>query len=260
MVAGWRKVLPDESAWRPRRGMTASERAAEQDEAAGGRENRRVVTSSGRRVLASVYLRLPPRSRRVYAYLRWSEGRKTRERYICQVTGADRASNLAEAWAEVSRKGLTDARHGERKAKRESWAVSPTIRTIMRANRSRDTRPEMALRSAVHALGLRYRVNRRPVPGIRRTADLVFAGPKIAVFVDGCFWHGCAEHYRPATLNSEFWSKKIEGNRRRDAETDQLLTEAGWTVIRVWEHENVQQAAARVAEVVLSSRSAKASE
>lgn len=246
-----------ESAWRARKGMTASQRTVEQDEAAGGRENRRMITSSGRHVLASVYLRLPPKSRRVYAYLRWPEGRKTQERYIGQVTAEDRAGNLAQAWAEVSRKGLMGPKL--RSSKRESWASSPTVRKVMRANRPRDTRPEIAIRSAVHALGLRYRVNRRPVPGLRRTADLVFAGPKVAVFVDGCFWHGCAEHYRPSTRNAKFWSTKVNNNRKRDAETDRRLTEAGWTVVRVWEHENVQEAAARVAKIVLSSHRAKVS-
>jgi DNA mismatch endonuclease (patch repair protein) len=92
------------------------------------------------------------------------------------------------------------------------------------------------------------------VAGLRRTADLVFAGAKVAVFLDGCFWHGCAEHYRPSTRNSEFWSSKMEGNRERDAQTDERLAVAGWRVIRVWEHEDPQQAAARVAQAVLALR------
>ncbi|MGH3735913.1 MAG: very short patch repair endonuclease [Micromonosporaceae bacterium] len=135
-----------------------------------------------------------------------------------------------------------------------SWASSPATRSVMRGNRSRDTQPELALRSAVHALGLRYRVGVRPVPEIRRTADLVFARPKVAVFLDGCFWHGCADHHRPATRNSDFWSKKINANRTRDAETDKLLADAGWTVIRIWEHEQPQDAARRVADAVIASR------
>lgn len=132
----------------------------------------------------------------------------------------------------------------------ESWATSPAVRAVMAANKGRDTRPEKALRSAVHALGLRYRVGIRPVPGIRRTADLVFTRVRIAVFVDGCFWHGCAEHYRPARRNSEFWSTKIDGNRARDAETDALLAAAGWRVVRLWEHEDPAVAAVRVAAAV----------
>ena len=97
----------------------------------------------------------------------------------------------------------------------------------MQGNRGRDTRPEMALRSAVHALGLRYRVGIRPIKGVRRTADLVFSRAKVAVFLDGCFWHGCPEHHRPATgKTAAFWSKKIADNKERDADTDQKLREA----------------------------------
>jgi DNA mismatch endonuclease (patch repair protein) len=108
----------------------------------------------------------------------------------------------------------------------------------MRANRGRDTQPELALRSAVHALGLRYRVNIRPIKEVRRTADLVFTRAKVAVFLDGCFWHGCPEHHRPAKgSTASFWNDKIAGNRRRDLDTDHRLQAAGWEVVRVWEHE-----------------------
>jgi DNA mismatch endonuclease (patch repair protein) len=124
------------------------------------------------------------------------------------------------------------------------------VRAVMRANKGRDTRPERAVRSAVHALGLRYRVGVRPVPGVRRTADLVFTRAKVAVFVDGCFWHGCPEHYRPAKRNTEFWAAKIDGNIARDADTDARLKLAGWRVIRVWEHEQPSIAAARIKAVV----------
>lgn len=116
----------------------------------------------------------------------------------------------------------------------------------MRANRSRDTRPELALRRAVHALGLRYRVAARPLPKIRRTADLVFSRAQIAVFLDGCFWHGCPEHHTKAVRNGQYWAEKIERNKARDSDTDQQLKEAGWTVLRIWEHEDLQEAALRV--------------
>ncbi|RKN46353.1 very short patch repair endonuclease [Micromonospora endolithica] len=253
MATQWRDAPPIESAWRPLKGITASERAEEQDVAAGGREKRLLLAASGRSVLASIYLRLPPKSRRVYAYLRWPEGRKTRERYVCQVSHESREENLAEAWRRALSTGLDSPRQPKKVA--QSWASSPAVRSVMRANRSRDTRPELALRSAVHALGLRYRVDRQPLAGLRRKADLVFAGPRVAVFVDGCFWHGCPEHYRPSTRNSEFWSSKVEGNRQRDAETDHRLTTAGWRVIRIWEHEDTQLAAERVAQAVLAIRS-----
>lgn len=127
----------------------------------------------------------------------------------------------------------------------------------MRSNRSRDTRPEMALRRAVHALGLRYRVATRPLPKVRRTADLVFPGPRVAVFLDGCFWHGCPEHHRLPTANSDYWSAKVTRNQARDAEVDALLAEAGWHVIRVWEHEDPQDAARRIAAVVRARRAAR---
>ncbi|HLW80183.1 MAG TPA: very short patch repair endonuclease [Terriglobia bacterium] len=138
----------------------------------------------------------------------------------------------------------------------ESWASSRASRAVMRANPGRDTRPELALRSAVHALGLRYRVNVRPIADVPRTADLVFTKAKVAVFLDGCFWHGCANHYRPAKgTTAEFWNDKIAGNRRRDADTDERLRGAGWDVVRVWEHEDPADAASRIAGRVKNRRS-----
>lgn len=120
----------------------------------------------------------------------------------------------------------------------------------MKSNKSRDTKPELALRSAVHALGLRYRVAAKPLTGVRRTADLVFPRAKVAVFLDGCFWHGCPEHHTVASANAKFWAEKVEGNRTRDRDTDRRLAEAGWDVVRVWEHEDPQVAARHVEEVV----------
>src|SRR4051812_2989423 len=107
----------------------------------------------------------------------------------------------------------------------------------MRSNKGRDTKPEVALRSAVHALGLRYRVGTRPLKEVRRTADLVFARTKVAVFLDGCFWHGCPEHHTVAVTNARFWADKVEQNRQRDRDTDMRLRDAGWESLRVWEHE-----------------------
>jgi DNA mismatch endonuclease (patch repair protein) len=124
----------------------------------------------------------------------------------------------------------------------------------MQANKGRDTKPELALRRSVHALGLRYRVSLRPLTPIRRTADLVFTKAKVAVFLDGCFWHGCPQHHTKARTNAEYWAEKVTRNRERDAETDRLLGEAGWRVIRVWEHEDPLQAAIRIAETVRSRR------
>lgn len=120
----------------------------------------------------------------------------------------------------------------------------------MQANKGRDTKPEMALRSAVHALGLRYRVSIQPLKGVRRTADLVFPRARVAVFLDGCFWHGCPDHHTVAATNANYWSDKVTQNRVRDGDTDQRLNEAGWVSLRIWEHEDPHEAAVRVSEVV----------
>ena len=127
-----------------------------------------------------------------------------------------------------------------------SWASSPGVRASMRSNKGRDTKPELALRSAVHALGLRYRVDARPLKDVRRTADLLFSRARVAVFLDGCFWHGCPEHHTVAKTNGDFWAQKVTDNRRRDRDTDARLAEAGWRSVRIWEHEDPVEAAGRV--------------
>ncbi|GAA1283396.1 hypothetical protein GCM10009634_30220 [Saccharothrix xinjiangensis] len=128
------------------------------------------------------------------------------------------------------------------------------VRARMSKQRSRDTEIEVALRRELHRLGLRYRVHRRPVRAVRREADVVFGPAKVAVFVDGCFWHGCPEHGTWPKRNGEFWRAKIEGNRARDANTDRVLDEAGWLAVRVWEHEDPVVAASRVRASVLERR------
>ena len=120
----------------------------------------------------------------------------------------------------------------------------------MVANRSRDTRPERELRSELHRLGLRFRVHRRVLPEVRRQVDVAFGPTRVAVFVDGCFWHGCPEHGTQAKANASFWREKIETNQSRDANTDERLRAAGWLVVRIWEHEDAKLAARRVARVV----------
>jgi DNA mismatch endonuclease (patch repair protein) len=132
----------------------------------------------------------------------------------------------------------------------ESWASSPAVRRVMQSNKSRDTKPEMALRSAVHALGLRYRVAAKPLAGLRRTADLVFPRARVAVFLDGCFWHGCPQHHTVASANATFWADKVRGNRARDRDTDERLAQAGWVSVRIWEHEDPVEAADRVRAIV----------
>ncbi|WP_236976865.1 MULTISPECIES: very short patch repair endonuclease [Mycobacterium] len=136
----------------------------------------------------------------------------------------------------------------------ESWASSHIARATMRANRSRDTTPEKLLRSALHALGLRFRVSARPIPSLNRTADIVFRPARIAVFVDGCFWHGCTTHYTAPRANADFWRAKIQRNQERDRQTDEQLAAEGWTVMRFWEHEDLTQAAVRIEEAVRKAR------
>ncbi|QRP51321.1 very short patch repair endonuclease [Amycolatopsis sp. FDAARGOS 1241] len=124
----------------------------------------------------------------------------------------------------------------------------------MSRQKSRDTGIEIALRKILHAAGFRYRVHRRPVKGVRREADLVFGPARVAVFVDGCFWHGCPDHASWPKNNADFWRTKIETNRRRDADTDTRLADEGWLSVRIWEHETVADAAARVIKAVNERR------
>ncbi len=138
---------------------------------------------------------------------------------------------------------------------REPFASSGTVRRRMSVQRREGTGPELVLRRALHALGLRYRLHQAPLPGLRRKADIVFRPARVAVFVDGCFWHGCPEHGRRThNVNGWYWPDKIARNRRRDEETGQLLSSAGWLVVRVWEHEvsgpAVRLAAERVSDAL----------
>lgn len=135
-----------------------------------------------------------------------------------------------------------------------SWASSAANRRSMRGNRSRDTSPELALRRLVHAAGLRYRVAAKPLPGMRRTADLVFGPTRVAVFIDGCYWHGCPEHFVPPKTNPEYWRQKIAGNIQRDHDTDARLAAAGWLVLRFWEHQPPDECAQAVRNAVADRR------
>jgi DNA mismatch endonuclease (patch repair protein) len=117
----------------------------------------------------------------------------------------------------------------------------------MKAVRRHGTQPERELRSALHARGLRYRVDVSPVSGFRRRADLVFSRARIAVYVDGCFWHSCPQHATTPKSNREWWEEKLAANVARDRRTDRDLAELGWTVVRVWEHEDMEPAAERIA-------------
>lgn len=131
-------------------------------------------------------------------------------------------------------------------AEYQPWASSPAVRRVMQGNRKRDTRPEVALRRVLHARGLRYRVAAKPLPDRPWTADLVFRRARLAVFVDGCYWHGCPQHYACPRTNATYWEGKLARNRARDAQVDADLKGAGWTPLRIWEHEPVETAAKRV--------------
>lgn len=120
----------------------------------------------------------------------------------------------------------------------------------MKAAKPRDTAPEKALRSALHKRGLRFRIDERPIKDLNRKADIVFRSAQVAVFVDGCFWHGCPIHGTRAKANAEFWSCKIEQNQKRDIDTTRQLEAAGWRVIRVWEHEDPEKASQKIYDIV----------
>ncbi|MER6248107.1 very short patch repair endonuclease [Streptomyces griseorubiginosus] len=115
---------------------------------------------------------------------------------------------------------------------------------------SKNTTAELAVRRLLHAAGLRYRVE-YPVPGMaRRRIDVAFPGAKLAILIDGCFWHGCPEHATHPKANAEWWRQKLERNMARDIETTEHLRAAGWEVLRFWEHEAPQDVAEEVRRVV----------
>lgn len=122
----------------------------------------------------------------------------------------------------------------------------------MAANRRRDTVPELQLRSSLHRRGLRFRVDLPvQVPGRRPIRpDVTFTRVRLAIFLDGCFWHGCPEHGSTPETNAAYWLPKLERNRERDRQADRLLTDAGWAVVRIWEHEPHQEAVRRVIEAL----------
>ncbi len=127
----------------------------------------------------------------------------------------------------------------------------------MQSQRRRDTAAEVAVRKALHRMGFRYRVDRPVVPGLRRRADLVFGPAKVAVFVDGCFWHSCPQHATFPAANADWWRDKLAGNVARDRATDRALASAGWLAVRVWEHEDPEDAARRIADAVQDRRPGK---
>lgn len=127
---------------------------------------------------------------------------------------------------------------------------SPGVSARMSRQASRDTEPEVAVRKLLHAAGYRFRVNARVPDMPRRTIDIAFTRAKVAVMIDGCFWHGCPVHATQPKSNAQWWREKLDRNMARDRETTDHLTAAGWTVLRFWEHETPEGAAELVAAAV----------
>jgi DNA mismatch endonuclease (patch repair protein) len=123
----------------------------------------------------------------------------------------------------------------------------------MRGNRGTDTRPEVALRSELYRRGYRFRKSCVPTPAVRCRADVVFPAARLAVFVDGCFWHRCPEHGTKPSTNAGYWRAKLDRNVARDRRNERELANAGWAVIRIWEHEEVAAAADRVVAALRAS-------
>jgi DNA mismatch endonuclease, patch repair protein len=132
--------------------------------------------------------------------------------------------------------------------------ATPSSSAVMRANGWRDTRPEVALRSLLHHRGMRFRKRHTiKLDGRRWTQpDAVFIRAKVAVFVDGCFWHRCPEHGKSPRSNSAYWGPKLDRNAARDRDTDHQLEKRGWSVVRAWEHESPEDVAARVEACVVA--------
>ncbi|MFJ9947709.1 very short patch repair endonuclease [Kitasatospora sp. NPDC091207] len=243
------KAAPDQS-WRPRRGLSRAQLSREQDRAAGGAGRRLVDAGAGRLRSATVVLSRSGRTGRVRVALRWSVDGRSKYVPLGEADRPTRAENLRQGWRLAAASGLLSSAL----VAEGSWASSPGTRKSMQGNKGKNTKPELRLRSLLHREGLRYRVSIRPVPTLRRTADIVFTKVKVAVFVDGCYWHGCAEHRSVPETNRDFWTEKIEGNKARDAETDHLLEQAGWKVLRIWEHVPAEEAARLVIETVAAER------
>jgi DNA mismatch endonuclease (patch repair protein) len=126
--------------------------------------------------------------------------------------------------------------------------ASPAVTKVMRGNKRRDTKPEVRIRSLLHRSGLRFRKDHRvrPAEGRPVRVDIAFTARRLAVFIDGCFWHSCPEHGKRPKRNTAYWHPKLTRNMERDAENTAALTRAGWTVLRIWEHVAPEDAAEQV--------------
>ena len=143
------------------------------------------------------------------------------------------SSNLVPAGKHMSMANEQDERSA---LSTDSWAISQGTASSMRSNRRRDTKPELSVRRLLHARGLRYRVDYAPWSNKRRRADIVFTRQRLAVFIDGCFWHGCPEHGTVPATHTDYWGPKLATNAERDRETNAMAEAEGWRVLRIWEH------------------------
>ncbi|BDE17449.1 hypothetical protein MKCMC460_63090 (plasmid) [Mycobacterium sp. 20KCMC460] len=132
---------------------------------------------------------------------------------------------------------------------------TPSTHRRLSAQRRRDTAPEIAVRRELHRRGHRFYVDRAPLAGLRRRADLLFPRRKVAVYVDGCFWHCCPWHATHPKRNADWWAAKLATNVARDRDTDARLAAAGWITVRVWEHQHFVEAADLVEQALRTSRS-----
>lgn len=131
-------------------------------------------------------------------------------------------------------------------------ASSQSVSARMSSQATKNTQIEILIRRALFALGLRYRIHQSLLKGSRREVDIVFPKARVAIFVDGCYWHCCPEHGSIPRANRQWWEEKLNSNKQRDRDTNERLEQDGWRVIRVWEHEDPVDAARAIAEVVTS--------
>ena len=132
-------------------------------------------------------------------------------------------------------------------------AASADTRKRMAATRGRDNPREVQIRSTLHRMGRRFRTHHRVIEGSKRTVDIAFTRAKVAVFLDGCFWHGCPIHGTLPKANSDWWAIKLLNNQARDLDTDAAMDVQGWRVVRVWEHVPLSQAVTLIEEAVLAA-------
>ncbi|MFC5177861.1 very short patch repair endonuclease [Nocardioides taihuensis] len=167
-------------------------------------------------------------------------------RLVCARPGWTTETTSAKSGAMLTSSSTSQT--GAVKSRPEPHRVRPSadLSARMSVLSRRDTQPEMAIRRELYRRGLRYRLQVKVPGNNRRTIDIAFTRARLAIYIDGCFWHGCPVHHVQPKANDEWWRWKIGANRARDEDTNRLLESAGWSVIRVWEHEDPQLAATRI--------------